>query len=98
MSIVARIKTAMGEVEAGQISTTSGGWLEFKKAVLGFENISELEKLTEHGSADDGLALREDLEAILATFELSESSKGIAEGLLKIAAVMGPGDVLIVTE
>ena len=96
MGIVARIKTDSGEVDAGQISSTTSGWSEFKNTVQGFENISELVKLTEHGSADDGFALRDDLEAILATFELSEGSNLIAQTLLKIAVDMGPGDVLIV--
>ena len=98
MSVVAQIKTATGVVNAGPISPTISGWLEFKNAVQGFENISELKKLTELGAADDGLALRDDLEAILATFQLSEGSTLIAEALLKIAVGMGPGDVLIVAE
>ncbi len=98
MSVVARIKSAAGVVDAGPISTTTSEWSEFKNAVLAFDNISELEKLIEQGNADDGLALRDDLEAVLATFELSEGSTLIAQALLKIAVDMGPGDVLIVAE
>ena len=97
MSVVAQMKTASGDVDAGPIATT-GEWSEFQTAVLAFTNISELVKLTQQGKADDGFALREDLEAIFFTFELSEASTLIAKELLKIAVRMNPGDVLIVTE
>jgi hypothetical protein len=98
MSVLARIKTASGDVDAGQIATTTSAWSEFKSAIPAFNNVSELEKLTEQGTADDGLALRDDLEAVLATFELSEGSTLIAQTLLKIAVGMNPGDELSVTE
>ncbi len=97
MSVVAQMKTASGDVDAGPIATT-GEWSEFQNAVLAFTNISELVKLTQQGKADDGFALREDLEAVFFTFELSEGSTLIAKALLKIAVRMNPGDVLIVTE
>ncbi|MEI8020529.1 MAG: hypothetical protein WCH39_20160 [Schlesneria sp.] len=98
MSVVARIKSASGVVDAGPISTTNSGWSDFKNAILAFENISELQKLIEQGNAEDGLALRDDLEAVLATFELSEDSTLIAQALLKIAVGMEPGDVLTVAD
>ena len=97
MSVVAQMKTASGDVDAGPIATT-GEWSEFQNAVLAFTNISELVKLTQQGKADDGFALREDLEAVFFTFELSEGSTLIAKALLKIAVRMNPGDVLIVAE
>ena len=98
MSVVARIKTNSGVVNAGPISATTIGWSEFKNAVLAFDNISELKQVVEQGNSADGLALRDDLEAVLATFELSEGSTLIAQALLKIAVGMEPGDVLIVAE
>ena len=97
MSVVAQMKTASGDVDAGPIATT-GEWSEFQNAVMAFSNISELVKLTQQGKADDGFALREDLEAVFFTFELSEGSTLIAKALLKIAVRMNPGDVLIVAE
>lgn len=97
MSVVARIKTFSGDVDAGPVASSSR-WYEFQNAVMLYSNISELEKLTEQGKSDDGLALRDDLEAILATFELPEGPSLIAQALLKIAVRMNPGDVLIVAE
>ena len=67
MGVVAQLKTDSGDVDAGPIATTSG-WSEFKNGVLAFTNISELVKLTEQGKSNDGIALREDLEAIFFTF------------------------------
>ena len=95
MSVVARIKTLSQELDAGPVATRSE-WADFKIAVLAFSNISELVTLTQQGKADDGIALRDDLEAILATFELPESLTLIAQTLLKIALRMQPDDVLFV--
>ena len=97
MKKYAEIHTETDVVDAGEV-TTSDGWLDFSEAIRAFTNISELESLMSLGRSNDGQALREDLEAVRATFELSEHQRIVSDVLLKISLMMKPGDLLTIRD
>ena len=95
MNIIATIHRA-GEFLASENFATSRTWNDFQMTLQNFMNITELEKLAKTSLANDGHALTEDLEAILATFELTEEQVSLAERLLKVSRKMQPGDTLLI--